>query len=242
METKTTLPPGDLIIESARFFLDTPYAASTLEKEPERLVVNLREMDCTTFVENVLALARTIKDGHPSFESFCRNLQLLRYREGVIRDYTDRLHYFSDWIYENERKGWIRDMTQTLGGEPCRLQISYMSAHPENYPLLQSHPEWLRMIREKEMQIASRKAYALIPEDSVTKCAKKMQNGDLVCFVTRIKGLDISHLGIICRHDGVLSFIHASTAARKIILEPRPLHTYVENIQSTRGIMILRPQ
>ncbi|MDR3267585.1 MAG: DUF1460 domain-containing protein [Tannerella sp.] len=242
METKKTLPLGELVIETARFFLGTPYTVSTLEKEPEKLVVNLREMDCTTFVETVITLARTVREADPSFESFCRNIQRVRYREGVIHDYTDRLHYFSDWIYENERKGWVRDMTRTIGGKPYQPDISFMSTHPESYPLLKSHPERLRVIREKEREITERKANAFIPEASVTNSGEEMQNGDIVCFVTAIKGLDISHVGFICRQDGALHFIHASSASRKVIVEPRPLHIYVENIRLTTGIMIVRPQ
>ncbi|MDR3260307.1 MAG: DUF1460 domain-containing protein [Tannerella sp.] len=242
METKKALPLSDLIVETAQFFLETPYVASTLEKEPERLVINLREMDCTTLTEVSVALARTMKESHPSFESFCLNLRKLRYREGVIRDYTDRLHYFSDWMYENERKGLVKDVTREIGGTPYRLNLSFMSAHPDSYRPLKSHPEWIRTIREKELEITERNAYAMISDDSVKDCDRKMKNGDIVCFVTRIRGLDISHVGIICRQSGNLSFIHASSSAKKVIVEPRPLQVYVKNIQTTAGIMIVRPQ
>lgn len=60
MEPKKSLPLDELMIHTALFFRGTPYVASTLEKEPEGLVVNLRELDCTTFAETVLALSRTL--------------------------------------------------------------------------------------------------------------------------------------------------------------------------------------
>ena len=104
MEPKKSLPLDELMIHTALFFRGTPYVASTLEKEPEGLVVNLRELDCTTFAETVLALSRTLREEKTTFENFCENLQRLRYREGTIGDYTDRLHYMTDWFYENERK------------------------------------------------------------------------------------------------------------------------------------------
>ncbi|MDR1675507.1 MAG: DUF1460 domain-containing protein [Tannerella sp.] len=242
MKTKQTLPPGELITETALFFLETPYVASTLEKEPERLVVNLREMDCTTLVETCLALVHTLKSGQPSFETYCRHLQRIRYRDGAIRDYTDRLHYFSDWIYENERKGLVRDMTRQIDGKPCRISVSWMSAHPESYRQLKSHPRWVEVIRRKEEEISARKGYAMIPEASLAACDGGMKNGDLVCFVTRIEGLDISHLGIICRKGEVLNFIHASSQARKVIVEPRSLARYVADIRTNAGVMIVRPE
>jgi hypothetical protein len=242
METKRTLPPGELIAETALFFLETPYVASTLEQEPERLVVNLREMDCTTLVETCLALARTVKSGEPSFETFCGHLQRIRYRNGVIRDYTDRLHYFSDWIYENERNGQVRDMTRPIGGKPHRVSVSYMSTHPEHYRQLKSCPQWVEVIRKKEEEISARQGYALIPEASVAACTDRMKNGDIVCFVTRIEGLDISHLGFIYRKENVSRFIHASSSAKKVIVEPRSPAQYVADIRTTVGLMIVRPE
>ncbi|MDR3193788.1 MAG: DUF1460 domain-containing protein [Tannerella sp.] len=241
-ETKATLPSGDLIIETARFFMETPYAASTLEKEPERLTVNLREMDCTTFVETCIALARTRKAPNPSFELFCDHLRQLRYRDGVIRDYTDRLHYFSDWLYENERKGFVRDMTLSTGGKPRRVNVSFMSAHPDRYPALQSHPERVQVIRRKEREITARNGYAMIPEADVAGCSGNMRNGDIVCFVTSLEGLDIAHLGFIHRKGNATSFIHASSSAKKVIAEPRSLQQYVHAVRTTVGLMIVRPE
>jgi hypothetical protein len=242
METKRTLPLGELITETALFFLGTPYVASTLEKEPEQLVVNLREMDCTTLVETCLALAHTLKSGKPSLEAYGRHLQRLRYRDGVIRDYTDRLHYFSDWIHENERKGLVRDMTRHIGGKPHRLTVSYLSAHPGSYPPLAASPQRIEVIRHQEEEISARTGYALIPGDSVEACADGMENGDIVCFVTRIDGLDLSHLGFIYRKGEILSFIHASSSAQKVIVEPRSLARYVKDIRTTAGVMIVRPE
>ena len=61
IQNKTNLPTDQIIIETAKFFLDVPYVANTLEIEPEGLVVNLRELDCTTFLETVYALSMTAK-------------------------------------------------------------------------------------------------------------------------------------------------------------------------------------
>ena len=115
-------PVGDATLAAARYFVGRPYVASTLEREPERLVINLREWDCTTLVESAVALARTAQSPTPTFDVYLRELSRLRYRTAVITDYTDRLHYFTDWIYENARRGLVRDVTAEIRGSPsCPL-------------------------------------------------------------------------------------------------------------------------
>jgi hypothetical protein len=241
MKDQKHLTYGELIVETAKFFIGTPYVASTLEKEPEHLVVNLRELDCTTLVENVIALARAIREANPVFETFCAHLQQLRYRDGVINDYTDRLHYFSDWMVENERKNLVRDVTKVIGGQPYRLNLSFMSTHPDSYPQLKSNPAWVQKVSEKEKEISARDTYALIPESHIENCRDGMMNGDIVCFVTRIEGLDVTHVGLIYRQNQKLGFIHASSSAKKVIVESKSLVEYVGGIGATIGIMIVRP-
>jgi len=241
MEDKKHLAFGELIIETAKFFMGTPYVAATLEKEPEHLVINLRELDCTTLVENVIALARTIKGSNPSFETFCANLQQLRYRSAEIKDYTDRSHYFSDWIVENERKNLVCDETKAIGGQPYRLNLTFMSTHPDSYRQLKSTPEFVQKIAQKEKEISARNTYAMIPEAQIETCGAGMQNGDIVCFVTRIEGLDVSHIGFIYRQEQKLGFIHASSTAKQVIIEPKSLFEYVHDISTTTGVMIVRP-
>lgn len=78
---------GFLVREIALHFVGTPYVAHTLENGPEeKLVVNLREMDCTTFAENCLALARTLQMKKPGFEVFTEQLEKIRYRGGSVTD------------------------------------------------------------------------------------------------------------------------------------------------------------
>ena len=159
MKANKSLPTGELMVKTARFFLGTPYVAATLEMEPERLVVNLREMDCMTLVENVVVLTRTIQSENPSFETFCKNLQALRYRNGEIHDYTDRLHYTTDWIFENQRKGIVEDVTSVAGGVSLPVNVSFMSTHPDSYKPLKENPELTARIAAKEKEINARPYY-----------------------------------------------------------------------------------
>lgn len=241
MCSKRQLSTGELMVETARFFLGTPYVAGTLEEEPERLVVNLRELDCMTLVETTTALVRTLRTENPSYETFCLNLQEARYRDGSIGDYTDRLHYTTDWMYENQRKGRLKDATGEIGGKPLDLQLSFMSTHPDSYKQMKGNPRRVAVMAAKEKEISAR-THFYIPQDEINAHAGKIRNGDIVCFVTTVKGLDISHVGIICREGETLTFIHASTSKKKVIVNEEPLQEYVQRIKRNSGIMIVRPQ
>lgn len=241
METKKSLPPGSLMVETARFFLGCPYVASTLEKVPEGVVVNLRELDCMTLVETTAALVRSLKAGHPSFSDYCRILKTQRFRTSVITDYTDRLHYTTDWIYENERRGWVKDVTKDIGGKPLAINLSFMSTHPDSYKQLNNAPELIAKIAAKEKEINARPHY-YIPETEINAHASGIRNGDIVCFVTTVEGLDISHVGIICREGDKLTFIHASSNKKQVIVNEEPLQDYVRSIKRNSGIMVVRPQ
>ena len=96
LEKAATLPPKTIhTLWFARQLRGLPYVAKTLEvNREERLVVNLRQLDCTTYVETVMALALCMKQKAHTFQAFCRNLQRLRYEDGKVA-YTHRLHYFT---------------------------------------------------------------------------------------------------------------------------------------------------
>ncbi len=241
VQTVDKLCSDILMDETAKFFLGVPYVGKTLEYEPERLIVNLREMDCMTFVENVLALAEASASGTPSWQTYLEKLQQIRYRDGKIEDYTSRLHYTSDWIYENEKKGLIADITKEIGGVPLAMDVSFVSTHPESYMQLQSHPEYIAVMAKKEKEINSRQYY-YIPKEEIDKREAQIRTGDIVCFVTSIKGLDISHVGIVHKEGDKMTFIHASSGKKRVIINEESLQDYVLGIKKSKGIMVLRPQ
>jgi hypothetical protein len=241
MKPKKDLPMGQLITESALFFLGVPYVESTLEKELEGLVVNLREMDCATLVDNAIALSRTIKSDKPTFGNFCLHLQQLRYRKGFPFGYLSRLHYTSDWIYVNDKRKIVRDINKEIGGIPLKLDVSFMSTHPDSYLQLKGNPPLIERIAETEKEINARTTYYFIPRDKVDASAGKMQPGDVVCFTTAIKGLDTSHVGIIYKEGNRLTFIHASSLQKKVVVESATLKEYVRKGKNTTGIMLARP-
>jgi len=239
MKPKKDLSLQELIVETALYFRGTPYVASTLEYTPEQLVVNLRELDCTTFVESTIALARTVKDENPSFQKFCGNLQQLRYREASIEDYSSRLHYTSDWIYTNEQRGIVKDISREVGGVDLPVNLFIMSTNAEKYKQLKGNPELIEKIKEQEHIINGRPHY-YIPKASLYKVSKSIRSGDMVCFATTIKGLDVSHVGFAYWKNGILTFIHASSSAKKVIVNPEPMQSYIDGVTHNHGVLFVR--
>lgn len=230
------------IVETARFFLDTPYRGGTLEGgDREQLVVNLRELDCVTLVDNVLVLAllTDYSDRERATIAYLHNLQKIRYREGEIKNYTSRLHYSSDWLFEMGRQGILSDVTRECGGEPYVKNIDFISRNASLYPALQQAPELIETIREIEQAINGR-SYYYIPKAKVKDCQEKIMEGDVILITTNRKGLDTAHLGIACREAGELRMIHASSDGKKVVFTSTSLADYLHRISSFSGVMIGR--
>jgi hypothetical protein len=240
-EGKENLSPNERIVKAALFFLDTPYVAATLEgNDEEKLVVNLRELDCMTFVENCLALSRATQYPVSDYDYFVRELRKIRYRGGIIRGYTSRLHYTTDWMYDNAEKGELEDITYALGGKKFRVNVNYMSSHPEAYPALKENPEETEAIAQIENVINRRNSYYYIPCNEIREKESLIKSGDIIGFTTKLPGLDISHLGIAYRNKGQLTFIHASSGAKKVIINPESISDYCLINKNNTGIVVLR--
>lgn len=235
-------PIGDIITEIGESFIGTDYEVSALEKSgDEKLVINFSGLDCTTFLETALALARCIKAGKTSFEDYQKELTNIRYRNGTIDKYPSRLHYFSDWIFDNQKKGIIKDITKDLDGEPVKFELNFISSHPQSYKQLKENPEFIPAIKKQEAEI-SKRAYSYIPKEKVSKIENEIHNGDLIAFVTNIKGLDISHTGIAYRKDeGRIYLLHAPSEGTKVQITKNPLPEYLNKIKKHIGIIVLKP-
>jgi hypothetical protein len=239
-ERLDTLPIGEIIARLGATFVGTPYEPHVLEVSgPERLVVNLRELDCVTFVENVLALARMIRAGQDDFATFRAELTRIRYRDGRIDGYPSRLHYFSDWIADNEKKGLLRDLTRELGGVADREPIDYMSTHPEAYRQLADSAN-LAAIRRIEEELSARPRY-FIPEDRIAEVAPMIRNGDIIAATSTVRGLDVAHTGIAIWQNGQLHLLHAPLVGTAVEISAVPLAERIRQIRAQDGIMVARP-
>jgi hypothetical protein len=234
-----TASPGQLVIETGKFFLGKPYVTGTLEsKEVERLVVNLREFDCVTFIENVFALARCAKSRQRSFEGFRGLLRKIRYRNGRMQGYASRLHYFSDWIYDNQKKGIVRNATADIGGRPFRKTINFMTTHPGSYPPLRVVLN-LRRMKSVERAI-SRRSLQFIPKKILVRSEHQILDGDIVAITTNTDGLDVQHVGFAARVKNRIHLLHASSAERRVVLSKQTLYRYLMQGRAYSGIMVAR--
>ena len=230
----------------ARQFLGTPYVAHTLEgNDPEQLVVNTRQLDCSTFVETVAALTLCHRSGTRRYRHFCQRLQQIRYRQGRIDGYPSRLHYLTEWALDNQQKGLLTSVLDTVPSpllKDVSVNVNYMSTHPDRYAALKQHPEYIPHIRRNEAAINGLRVRVL-PKAYTNRSPRQLpfiQTGDIVAIVTSKAGLDTSHLGIALWQDGKLHLIHASSLRKQVILDPQTFHQYTSRQPSQSAIRILR--
>lgn len=241
LKEDSSLKTNVLLIKVGKLLLETPYVANTLEVGgPEKMVINLRELDCTTFAENCLALARTIQKQHPCFDNFVDELALIRYRDGFRNEYPSRLHYFSDWIFNNDKKGLIKSISKETGSTVFENKVNFMTTHPESYPALKNNPGFIKEIALQESEISNREAW-YIPKNKLPDFEQHLQDGDILGITTNIPGMDILHVVIAIRIDGRIHLMHASQSHKKVLISDETLEQYLNSRNSTTGIMVARP-
>lgn len=230
---------GMLIISLGENFLETPYVAHTLEvNDTEQLVVNLHEMDCTTFVEYILALALTIEQEKTGFEEFACILANIRYREGFPNGYASRLHYFSEWMHLHAQQGLLELVSDQIGSKPFDNRVSFMSTHPEAYLQL-ADPVIQEQMKEVEKEVSAQQMN-YITKGEIREVEKYIQDGDIIAFTTDIEGLDVSHTGFACFREGRLHLLHASTRSNSVEVSPVPLSDYLAGMRRVTGILVGR--
>jgi hypothetical protein len=233
-------PIGAVVEAVGRFFLGVPYVAHTLEGPGEEcLVVNLREFDCTTFMENTLVLARCIKAKKQSFAEYRQELALVRYRHGVVDGYPSRLHYFTDWVWDNAAKKVLRDIGKAMGGKRSMKKINFMTTHTESYPQLRDQ-NFVKRISTVEKAM-NRRGFVVVPKNRVVQILDQLQSGDIVGTVTTMEGIDVSHTGLAVREQGITRFLHAPLSGGKVVLTDGSLAEYIGKNGSVTGIVIARP-
>lgn len=240
LSAATSKPADSLVISIARGFKGIPYKASTLEIAPEMTTVNLDGVDCTTFMEDVVALALTVNEKRLSWHDFAYNLENLRYRRGKADGYSSRLHYISDWAMENGQRGNIVEITDRLPGSEYKIKtLDYMTRHRDSYPALADDTEFERL---KSIEGAYRShRYPMIASTRLGKEAlSQLKAGDIVAFVSKIDGLDVAHVGFVDIVDGKVRLLHASLRGGKVMLDPLPLADYLKRNRQFAGVRFFR--
>ncbi len=236
--------PNELVAFYADKLLGTPYVAHTLEGDEELLTINIDELDCTTFIETLYALARTTMNGRYSWRDYAANLENLRYRNGEMGDYSTRMHYISEWILNNSARGNLKEITADLPHADYMIKtIDFMTKHKDSYRSLKNDSAMVEKIKGYEMALRNHRMPYLKKSwlgDKAVKAA--LRNGDFVGLVTKIEGLDISHLGIIYKDDkGEIYLLDASMSGGKVMLEEKNLRDHLSGSKSTcLGIRVFR--
>ncbi|WP_027077334.1 N-acetylmuramoyl-L-alanine amidase-like domain-containing protein [Maribacter antarcticus] len=232
---------GKTVVAVGKTFMGTPYVAKTLEiGEVESLVVNLQGLDCTTFIENALAFGLMLKSEQVRFTDFTENLESIRYKHGILDGYGSRLHYFTDWIQSNQKKGLLKNITAEIGGVGIEKDINFMGTHRDLYPFLQDDANFKKILAtEKEL---AQETFCYLPQDKIRANEHLIQNGDIVALATSINGLDVTHTGIATREkDGRIHLLHASTGAMEVEVTKKPLADYLNGVKKNIGILVARP-
>ena len=242
------LPIGERTATVGQAMVGTPYRSFTLEidNRVESPSVNLAGQDCWTFFENALAFARMLEEPQENWtpETMLREIETDRYRGGECTgEYLSRLHYLEDWLYDNNRRGLVRDLTRSLGGTSVPHAAREMTLGWRHYRYLVANKSLLRPLGQMEADVSSR-PLIMIPKSRVPRIEGKLQSGDIIGIISRDGRLfSTSHVGLALRtNDGVLHFMHASAPHNygKVVVDSR-LSDYLNRFRTDAGILVARP-
>ena len=229
--------PGETAVEIAKLFLGKPYVGQTLEKTPEKLVCNLREFDCYTLVENVIALTRMNTFNLKDYDLYQDMLTKMRYRGGKIDGYGSRIHYFTEWINQAEDNGIVMNMTKSWGTASDK-KLDFMSKHLDYYPAMKE-PKVRERIARIERYLNELPFFEIKKAD-FAKVEDRIKTGDIIVFTSTIAGLDVNHEGFAYWKGDKLHLLHASLDYKKVMISPEPISDYLNKVKKHQGIMVLR--
>lgn len=241
------LPIGERTLRVGRELHGIPYENFTLEIDDriESPSVNLNGLDCWTFFEQSLGMARMmgLKKSAYSPDDLLRQIEFTRYRGGVCTgQYLERIHYLAEWFFENDARGSCRHLTPSLPGAEriTGRKVSEMTTLWKSYRYLRNNPDLLGPMKETEDRVAGLPVFH-VPKAKVAAIESELQTGDVIGIATRHHGGFCSHVGLAVRtEDGVLRFMHASRNYRKVVID-KSISGYLNEFSSHAGILVGRP-
>ncbi len=230
-----------LVMKYSELLMGTEYVAHTLEGEKELLTINIDQLDCTTFVETLYALTKTTMSGRYSWRDYAQHLESIRYRNGIIKGYASRLHYISDWIIDNAYRGNLKEVTQDIPGAKYNVKnIDFMSKNRDKYAAL-ADDETFSTIKQNEIGFRNHRfPFLKVEWNNIKKIKSHLKEGDFVGIVTKINGLDVQHMGVITKKDGIPYLLNASSVGKKVQIEEVDLAEYLRRSKNAIGIRIFR--
>jgi hypothetical protein len=243
-------PLGLAAVRVGELAVGTPYEPHTLEEyllagdspsRTEPLTLRLDRFDCVTLVESCLAIARLGRAGaEVGWDDFGREMERMRYRGGVRAGYTSRLHYFSEWLHDNERRGLVRMLGREMGGTPDTRPLRFMSEHPDAYRAL-ADADVRAEIGAIERRLDDQPRW-VIPTERIPAIADRIHSGDVLAFATSIEGLDVTHSAFAYRDAAnVVRVLHAPLSGGVVEVTRSTLQEYVAGIRRSTGILLARP-
>lgn len=241
-EEKVFQTNSERLMFFANSFLGRPYKGGTLDTdgENETLIIRTDSFDCTTYVETVLALYLSSLQKNSGYKNYADMLRMIRYRNGIIKGYASRLHYFSDWAKDNERKGFIHEVTNASRHSVRVLSLNYMTEHAELYRQLKDNDslKYELQILEKEWNDYK---MPYIPKSCIcSPMSGIIKDGDILALTTSIPGLDVVHLGFAKWLKGSLHLIHASSLYGEVVIDSLSLSDYLKGRKKHTGIRVFR--
>jgi hypothetical protein len=243
------LPIGERTAAVGQALIGTRYKHFTLEIDNriESPSVNFQGMDCWTFFEIALSFARMLNEPESNWtpERLLHYIEMDRYRGGECTgEYLSRLHYLEDWLYDNNRRGLVEDLTRDLGGRSVPHSAREMTAGWRHYRYLAANRSLLGPLARMEANVSSRSLYE-IPKDRVAGIESKLRSGDIIGIISRDRGglRSTAHVGLALRtSDGVLHFMHASSPSNygRVVVDSQ-LSKYLYRYRSDSGILVARP-
>ena len=248
-ENWKSLPIGDRTAAVGQALVGIRYKHFTLEIDNriESPSVNFTGMDCWTFFETALGFARMLNEPESDWtpERLLYFIEMDRYRGGQCTgEYLSRLHYLEDWLYDNDHRGLVEDLTRQLGGRSVPHSAREMSVGWRHYRYLAANSSLLAPLARMEANVSSRPLYE-IPKSQAAKIEPKLRSGDVIGVISRERnGLhSTAHVGLALRtSDGVLHFMHASSPSNygKVVVDDQ-LSKYLSRYRSDSGILVARP-
>lgn len=225
------------IIDVANLFLGTKYGSGNRGKKSEnKILINLSELDCVTYLETVLAIYKSVKSSKTDFCDFVEQVENIKYRDGKKILFPSRLHYFSDWLIDNSKRGNVKDITAEIDSVKYSKTINYMTKNRSLYPQLKD-TAFFNSMKVFENNLNKNLKYYL-PKDKFNDYKAKIKHGDIVVFTTITEGLDVSHVGFAYKKNNELYLLHASSKYKKVIISEVPLNEYLNQNSKVSGIMV----
>ena len=241
-------PIGERTVRVARELVATPYLNYTLEVDDkiESPVANLKAMDCWTYYENSLAIARMLryKPGPYKPEDMLRMVELERYRNGVCTgSYLSRMHHLEEVFYDNQRRGYACNITSRIpGAVRIQREIREMTVQWKNYRYLRNNPEMIDPMGKIEARVSALPVYH-IPKAKARTAEDYLRSGDICAITTNDPNCYTTHVGLIIRIGNRAYFSHATSDYQKgrMVIIDRPITDYLNGGSSHAGFIICRP-